>query len=94
MNTVNIILGIFTIIPVAMGLRLLWLIYADEYRAKKDSLPPKPPAPDDPYDAGIAAAKAGVEFWRNPHVLMSGSKEAYLRWSAGWCYGKQQEADQ
>lgn len=49
----------------------------------------------DTYDEGIVAAHAGLECWANPYAGPLGSKDKFLRWFAGWCFGKQvKEANQ
>lgn len=50
-----------------------------EYRVK----------PDDPYQEGIAAARAEVSFWTNPYSDIGAARESFHRWFAGWCNEKQ-----
>lgn len=43
------------------------------------------------YDAGLAAAFNGREMWANPYADSNGSRDAFVAWQAGWCFGKQNQ---
>jgi len=45
---------------------------------------------DNPYTAGIEAAKRGAAMWENPHACPSALSDDFHSWFAGWCYGTQQ----
>lgn len=38
------------------------------------------------YNQGMMAARAGLEFWRNPYSAPHWGRETFKEWSAGWCY--------
>ena len=40
------------------------------------------------FDEGVEAARAGLEFWKNPYTGPKSNKAQIMEWFEGWCYGK------